>query len=32
MGDRGRQRVLGHFTIEHTVDKVQTVYDELLSR
>jgi glycosyltransferase involved in cell wall biosynthesis len=32
MGDRGRQRVLEHFTIGHTVDKVQNVYDELLAR
>ena len=32
MGRRGRQRVAEHFTIRHTADKVQRVYDELLQR
>jgi glycosyltransferase involved in cell wall biosynthesis len=27
----GRQRILDHFTIEHTVQKVQKLYDELLA-
>jgi glycosyltransferase involved in cell wall biosynthesis len=27
----GRQRILGHFMIEHTVGKVQAIYDALLA-
>lgn len=30
IGERGRKRVAEQFTIEHTVEKVQQVYDELL--
>lgn len=30
MGQRGRERVLENFTIEHTVSRVQEVYDTLL--
>ena len=30
MGQLGRQRVLEHFLIQHTADKVQQIYDELL--
>ena len=32
MGQQGRQRVAGNFTIRHTAEKVQRVYDELLRR
>ncbi len=32
MGEAGRQRVFEHFQIAHTVEKVQAVYTELLSR
>lgn len=32
MGQAGRQRVLDHFTIQHTVAKVQAVYGKLLGR
>lgn len=31
MAKAGRQRILSHFMIEHTVGKVQNVYDELLA-
>ena len=31
MGELGRQRVLEHFRIEHTVDKLQGIYDEMLA-
>jgi glycosyltransferase involved in cell wall biosynthesis len=30
MGQRGRQRVLKHFTIEQTADRMQGVYDSML--
>ena len=32
MGERGRRRVVEQFTIEHTVEKVQQVYDQLLEK
>jgi glycosyltransferase involved in cell wall biosynthesis len=31
LGERGRKRVAEQFTIEHTVNKVQQVYDQLLT-
>jgi glycosyltransferase involved in cell wall biosynthesis len=31
MGELGRQRVNEHFRIEHTVDKLQKIYDEILT-
>jgi glycosyltransferase involved in cell wall biosynthesis len=31
-GERGRNRVVEQFTIEHTVKKVQQVYDQLLTK
>lgn len=32
MGRSGRQRVLEHFTIEHTADRMQRVYDSMLTQ
>jgi glycosyltransferase involved in cell wall biosynthesis len=32
IGELGRQRVIEQFTIEHTVEKVQQVYDQLLAK
>jgi len=31
IANAGRQRILNHFTIEHTVQKVQKIYDALLA-
>jgi glycosyltransferase involved in cell wall biosynthesis len=31
MGRRGRQRVLDHFTVQHTARKVESVYDTILA-
>jgi len=31
MGRRGRQRVLDHFTVQHTARKVENVYDTILA-